>query len=354
MEYDVAYVKKNMEKFVRRSINNAHPRPDWHKIRPDEIAEICCSCKNLRREVITLTAGGFPVYAMTYGPELPEQRSITWPSATGSPRPALYSQKPVQTILIAGGIHGEETEGISTILNLITLLETGKDLRGEPNPELVELCSHYRLVMIPCVNMDGRAVAPDCLMGCTKADYAPILSIMDDGTLMTWPALKEYFPMPMDRLIQLGSYYNADGYNIQLDAAPGNIKTAEANALLQLAHRERIDFFLNCHSATFVPHFIPPSALNYPENVATITEIQTRWQTLMGIPVTDGFANRDKQTDINAAMTLATGAPVMTFEFAALLVEPYENKLFCGYKIIKAVLQQGLEKPLCNREKLVL
>ena len=33
-----------------------------------------------------------------------------------------------------------------------------------------------------------------------------------------------------------------------LDCAPGNIKSPEANAILQLADRERIDCFLNFHS----------------------------------------------------------------------------------------------------------
>ncbi|MBQ6473723.1 MAG: hypothetical protein IJJ33_17185 [Victivallales bacterium] len=334
--------------FTRREIPSAAPRPDWWRVRVEEIREICENVKRLRREVVATTPGGFPVYAFSVGAESKHNR-VNWPSATGSPHPQVYAENDPQVVMVVAGIHAEETEGVCTALNLLSLLDTGKDLLGRENAELLALCSRYRLVILPCVNMDGRAIAPDCLMGCTQADYGPILTWLDDGSVLKWPDLKEHFPMPMERVTQLGTYYNADGYNIMLDCAPGNIHTAEAQALLRLADRERIDLFLNMHSCTYNSHVIVPSVMNYPGNVRTVMEIRRRFNERMGRAPDRTPPRRDPQTDINAAVTLATGAAPLTFEFDALTVRPFEAKVEDGYAILDVILRLGLERPLCDR-----
>jgi len=338
--------------FVRRTIAHAAPRPAWWRVRPDELAADLAEVKKGKVEVIARTPGGFPFSAVTYGPSSPH-RELNWPSATGSPRPELYAGNAPEVVMIAAGIHGEETEGVVLVQNLISLLETGRDLRGVERPHLLELCSRYRLVLLPCVNMDGRAVAPDCLNGCTPDDYAPISTILKDGRELRWPELKEYYPMPMAEVAQLGTYYNSAGYNIQLDAAPGNLKTAEGEALLRLADRERIDFFLNLHSAREIPHVIPPSGLNYPRNVETVMAIRRSWMAKQGLTEDQVPGEASGQTDINNAVTLATGAAPMTFEFAALKKEPFENKLECGYRIVEAILEHGLHTPLADRRAII-
>ncbi|MBP5638263.1 MAG: hypothetical protein J6X55_02200, partial [Victivallales bacterium] len=224
---EMRFESKYRDKFVTRTINHAQPRPSWWRVRIEELVEEMKKVKKGKLEIITRTPGDFPVFAVSYGKTSPH-RKVNWPSATGSPNPSVYANNDPQVIMAVAGIHSEECEGIVTLLNLISLLETGKDLRGKENPHLVELCSHYRLVILPCVNMDGRAVAPDCLCGCTHDDYLPLHSVLKNGEQLKWPALKEYFPMPMDELSQLGTYYNSEGYNIMLDCAPGNIKTPEA------------------------------------------------------------------------------------------------------------------------------
>ena len=143
----------------------------WFRV--PEIIEDVNAVKKGHVEVLTHTPGGFPVYAVTYGKKLP-QRKVNWPSLTGSKHPEYYSNTAQQTLMFIAGIHAEETEGVMTLSNFISLLETGKDRRGKTNDHLVELAQHYRIVLLPCVNMDGRSFAPDCLMGCSPADYGPI------------------------------------------------------------------------------------------------------------------------------------------------------------------------------------
>ena len=159
--------------------------------------------------------------------------------------------------------------------------------------------------------------------------------------------------MPMEELSQLGTYYNSEGYNIMLDCAPGNIKSPEANAILQLADRERIDCFLNFHSCGGGSHVIPPSHLNYPRNMKTVFDIRNAWLEKQGREIDKEMKARDGQSDINIAVTLATGAVALTFEMDALTLEPFDNKLKYGYDLLEATMEHGLKEKLCPRNELL-
>ena len=141
------------------------PRPDWWKVRLPEIdaelakitkgrVETILECKNMK--AVFYNEKPFPV---------PDTR---WTIAASSSDPDRYktSGYDPQCIMLIAGVHGAEAEGVITILNLISLLETGKDLRGAERPELCGLLEQYRLVMIPCSNPDGRELSPDHMKGC--------------------------------------------------------------------------------------------------------------------------------------------------------------------------------------------
>lgn len=343
--------------FERRILKNALPRPAWWRVRPAEIMADCAAVKQGKLETLATTPGGFPVLAVAYGTAPAAQRAVNWPSATGSPNPGCYAANQPQVVMIAAGIHGEEPEGVVLASNLISLLETGRDRRGVEKPRLLELCRKYRLLVLPCVNMDGRAIAPDNALGSSFEEVAEAAyTRLKDGRQLRWPALKEYFPMPMDQVAKLGTYYNADGYNIQLDAAPGNIRTAEAKALLRLADRERIDGFLNLHSApggetSFV---IKPSSINYPKNSETVLTLRRLWMEKINVMVDpDPKATTGQQSDINNAVTLATGAVTLTFEFASMKAKTFDELLETGYAIVEVMLEYGLKKPLADRKAII-
>ena len=83
------------------------------------------------------SAGGIPIYKVEYGKSnLPKGTSDNVSSALGGRSYKSYADKSgedyVPTAFFVGCVHGGEFEGTVAILNLIQLLETGKDflLRG--------------------------------------------------------------------------------------------------------------------------------------------------------------------------------------------------------------------------------
>ena len=52
-------------------------------------------------------------------------------------------------------------------------------------------------------------------------------------------------------------------------------------------------------------------------------------------------------------VSMATGAVTMTFEAAALKVEPFENKLEVAYKMLETVMEYGMERRLSPRDTMM-
>ena len=105
------------------------------------------------------SAGGRDVWAFAYGGKQEFTRRANYSSACGAHDKSCYApvegKKPVVALL--GAVHGGETEGTAALVNLISLLETGKDLNGDAYPSLVEAAEGVRLVIVPVCNADGRA-----------------------------------------------------------------------------------------------------------------------------------------------------------------------------------------------------
>ena len=63
--------------------------------------------------------------------------------------------------LAVASVHGGEFEGIVGVVNLIAVLETGTDLRGQAWPEIMAAAAALdRIVLIPILNADGRYRVP--------------------------------------------------------------------------------------------------------------------------------------------------------------------------------------------------
>lgn len=103
------------------------------------------------------------------------------------------------------GIHGAEAESVAFAVNLIELLEHGADLLGRSHERLVSLLGHYRLIVLPCVNMDGRSISPDHLRGVPYETFRRVSQgCWLDGSLIGWRGSKEFFPLPLDRVAHPG------------------------------------------------------------------------------------------------------------------------------------------------------
>lgn len=343
----------------RFELSGVGPRPDWWFVRPDEIK---AQCEKIKKGVCTVEATtpmGFPVHRVVYNDFETTGNTVNWISAVGCRNPELFSNADIQTVMITGGIHGCEIEGVVLIENLISLLETGVDLRGEKRPELLELVSKYRLVLFPCVNMDGRAISPDHRINAVEDECRQAGGgIWSDGSTIVWPQMKEHFPLPLDKVIYKGGYPNSEGYNIQLDGAPGNVKTAEAEAILKTAAEKKVDMFLNLHSQPGSPlSFITePSVCSYPYQIEVTNELRVLCSgalTVLGYK--NPFGENSKlecstRIDINTAVQMCCGAAAATFEFAAREPGSFERILETGYVMLETVLKYGLSKPFCDRK----
>ncbi len=342
----------------RFELTGVGPRPAWWLVRPNEIEKICRETVKGKCTQEAVTPAGFPVLRVVYGDYPPTGKPVNWSSALGSRNPDCFGRQKgePQTIMMAGGVHGCEVEGVILLLNLISLLEKGVDLRGKARPELVKAASAYRLVLFPCVNMDGRAISPDHRVNadpeeCPRAGGG----WWKDGTTIRWPHMKEYFPLPLDRVGYRGGYPNSLGYNIQHDASPGNIKTQEAKALLHAAEEKCVDLFLNFHSQPGCPRSTAcgPQIYAGPANIATGKELAKRCnRALMAV----GFPFYENEeikvgadVNINTAVQLCCGAPAITFEFWARDDHGFDRIVETGYLWLETIFKYGMEKLFCDR-----
>ncbi|MBQ7402784.1 MAG: hypothetical protein IJW05_05030 [Lentisphaeria bacterium] len=346
-------------KFPQMKWEGSVPRPSWWKVHPDEIIAQCTSVRRGYSEVIARTPGGYPVYAVFYGTFDDEPPLTNWSAGHSSSGWNNYynRQNLPQTILLCAGIHGAEAESVAGAVNLIQALETGYDFRGKTAGLLPELLEKYRLILVPCVNMDGRAVSPDHLNGAGAEDFrAASQGRWNDGALIGWQGSKSWFPLPLDRVLHPGGYPNADGYNIMHDACPGNIRTAEARALLQLAERYRVDLVLNSHSCEGHPHILPPGEMDFPENRERAEGICNAVHRVLYrkgfIPAEiPGKRPLSRAVNLNTLFTLASGALGLTFECTVFQNYSFDQLLEQNYVVWQTVLEEGLLQPFTDRKQ---
>jgi len=214
-------------------------------------------------EVIGETAGGRPIRAVFYG--LPRNRkgTTTFSGAIGARNVRAYYGPDFdkKVYLAMAAVHGGEFEGIVGLVNLLSVLETGKDLRGRPRPEIVAAAGRIdRLIVIPIVNVDGRARVPVRMEAFRGADgtISQYLNTggWSDGSLIGWPACKEFIPLDFSRTQFPGGYPNDNGVNLMHDDFLGS-RQPETQALLDLAARERPDLILNLHTGIDPNNYYP-------------------------------------------------------------------------------------------------
>ncbi|MBQ9367088.1 MAG: hypothetical protein IJT83_04855 [Victivallales bacterium] len=344
---------------------NLEPRPEWWMVRPEEIIATCQATKRGQANVIAQTPGGFPVYAVFYGDFSEPAPQSNWSAGSSSNTYKSYFQREgqKQTILFMAGIHGAEAESVCAATNLIQMLETGKDFRGKTNDELAALIDQYRFIIIPCANMDGRAISPDHLRHATFEDFRAVSQgcWKSDGSLIGWRGSKEWFPLPLDKVKNPGGYPNADGFNIMHDACPGHIRTAEARGILQLCERWCVDAVLNAHSCEGQPHFIQPTLLSYPAHQRRGAAWATTANDLMfkaGLrkeALAEPLKARGATFNLNTMMMYASGALAVTLECSTCSLEnnyTFDQLIEPNYIALKVMMEDGLTAPIADRSTL--
>ena len=338
------------------------PRPEWWKVRPDEIVDICKSVKRGKAEIIAETPAGYPVYAVFYGDFSEPAPRTNWSAGSSSSAYTSYDPRPAgspQTFLFLAGIHGAEAESVSAAVNLIQMLETGKDFRGKTRPELLNLIAQYRFIIIPCANMDGRAISPDHLRKVSHEDFRHASQgTWRNGEIIGWQGSKEYFPLPLDQVKYPGGYPNSEGFNIMHDACPGHIRTAEAKGILQLCERWRVDAVLNGHSCEYPPSIIPPTLLLYPAHQERGAKIAAEFlrrayeeKFRPDLPETP-VVPRGATFNLNTMIMFASGALPLTLECCVSREYSFGELMEPNYLALEVFLADGLQKPFCNRAEI--
>lgn len=211
--------------------------------------------------VIGYSAGKREIYSVEYGDKQDMGRKANYCSAVAAGSAEYYAQKgkgikPV--VLLAGAIHGGEMEGIAALLNLINVIENGTDLRGRKWDYLKENWKKFRLILLPCVNPDGRKRLPfDSMAGKTfEAMRYYMQGTWKDGTLCGWPDCKKVHPV-LREVEYLGAYFNDAGVNIAEDNVFSPM-AEETKALMALADREAPDFTVQLHGGANCVNMLMP------------------------------------------------------------------------------------------------
>jgi hypothetical protein len=203
---------------------------------------------------IGTSAGGRPILAVFYGYQRNGKGTTTFSGSLGYGDLSAYRGPDNKKTVYMGmaGVHGGEFEGIVGILNLISVIETGKDLRGKEWPEITAFAEKIdRIILIPIVNPDGRSRVPLRMEEYRGTDFkvAEYLNTggKADGTLTGWPQVKKYIPVDFSLPGFPGGYPNDNGVNIQHDDFFGK-RQPETQALFDLAEKEKPDLILNMHT----------------------------------------------------------------------------------------------------------
>lgn len=218
----------------------------------EAIDELASSAKRGEVTLLGRSAGGRSVYAFAYGEKQAIVSTANYSSACGAHDKTCYAQKAGKkpVVVLLGAVHGAEVEGTAALVNLIHLLEEGKDLKNDPCEALRGAAEGIRLVIVPVCNPDGRARLPfPAAEGMTMAEQRYwFQGTWKDGSLCGWPSCKKIHPIK-DSSGMLGCYFNDDGVNIMHDNffAP---MAPETKLLLKLVDDEKADYVIQLHGGS--------------------------------------------------------------------------------------------------------
>ena len=297
--------------------------PIYWKTGLDDIEKIIVGIEKGTVERICLSAGGRPVHSIFYGKPNDVKRTANLSSAMGAGSMKYYADKSAPdyrpTVFLVGAVHGGELEGTAALMNLISILETGKDFAGITYPSIISSAARMNFIIIPCANPDGRARVP--LSGMVGLDYESFRYLSQgtwkDGSLAGWPTCKSAHPI-LDAVEHLGSYYNDDGINMMHDFFFTD-PAAETKALLKIAETFAPDFTILFHGGdNCEPHMAGVGYLFKD----TKEKIQAFQQSIADQYKDTGFSiggngadeTNTKSFNLTSAMVHVCGEPAITFE----------------------------------------
>lgn len=310
-------------------LEQAAPIPDFWLTTVDEVSRFLdTQIRKGQVRQIGKTAGGRAMRAVSYGSPRQGSGTSTYSGSLGfrDVRAYLGPEHEKKVYLAMAAVHGGEMEAIAGIVNLLAVLETGRDLRGRAWPEITAAASKIdRVVLIPIVNVDGRARVPYRMLRHWGDDYTVPeyfnTGAHPDGKLLGWPGVKQFIPLDFSKTQFPGGYPNDAGVNIQHDDFMGKPQP-ETRALFDLTARERPDIVLNLHTGATFPQilkeFIEPSLMpaweEYYRRVKTaLTDANFRRTSDVAVEA-DPSRLRQGPYNLSTALNLHSGALAVLIE----------------------------------------
>jgi hypothetical protein len=321
-------------------------------------------------EVIGTSAGGRPIKAVFYGKQRQGVGTTTFSGSLGFGDVKAYRGPDHDKKVYMGmaAVHGGEFEGIVGMVNLISVIETGKDLRGTEWPEITSVVTKLdRIILIPIVNPDGRVRIPLRMELYRDTDFtvAEFLNTggKADGTITGWPQIKEFIPMDFSLPGFPGGYPNDAGVNVQHDNFAGK-RQPETQALFDLTEREKPDVVINLHTGAVYMRMDRPicePALNpafdglfrYVQSELAIRGLQfTKDPSLEGNPAnaTTGVYNLDGALNFHCgALSVVVESPSHSFSGTNEAGKPViespdmliDGELICHQQAMKFLAETG-------------
>ncbi|MBR5472770.1 MAG: hypothetical protein IKU82_02140 [Clostridia bacterium] len=303
--------------------------PKYYKTNLQDIENTIKSVKKANVTTLCNSAGGRPVYMLCYGEQNKFCRTANLSSALGGKDKSCFVNKSQPdykpTLLLVGCIHGGEFEGTAALLNLVNILETGCDFAGNSFADLKDLTDKINLLIISCLNPDGRSHVPfDSFVGKTFYDLRMFnQGTWKDGTLCGWPECKKIHPIK-DYVDYLGGYFNDDGVNLMHDDFFGK-KASETQALFDVCEQYVPDFTVllhggsNCKNHIIGPAYAP---LEIKQRVADFEQFLKLNCEAEGLSLYTPNVNFDYGESKNppvsfnlpSALTQLCGEPCVTYE----------------------------------------
>lgn len=156
-------------------------------------------------------------------------------------------------LLIMGGTHGHESGTVAAVMNMVHLMETGRDLAGEPRDALARALAQAHLYLLPVLNPDGRVVNPDSGYALPVGALAPYANgLQKDGSeIPYWPDTPGGDPIyhfdPSDAMF-MGGQFNGAGYAMNRRRSPDDIEAVEVAALVKFLQHSRVDAVADLHA----------------------------------------------------------------------------------------------------------
>ncbi len=282
--------------------------------------------KSGRAKIIAKSPGGRPIHLVTFGEYQKLQNKANFNSAIGARKPLSYMDKAARSrpvILFVGPVHGHEVEGLTGLVNLIHIMETGRDLRGKDQSALQELGKQCRLLIIPEGNPDGIArFEPRASIGMSLNDLRFWgQGTWSDDTFCGWPESKQQHPMVGDNVGFLGCYFNDKGVNPMHDEFLAPMST-EAPAILQVAKVEGPDLAVSLHSHENKPTLLRPAyvTMEVQEEIRSLAKLCYELMDKRKLPHGGVFTAQPEggrnpsPFNLTSALYHISGANAFTFE----------------------------------------